>query len=933
MSGRRGDEIGSMRVLGARARPGRGRAMLTCLIRLVPRRTLLLFALFVIWATPWLSAAAAPALDLPPSPGRAAGSLPLAAEAATPSGKVSRSGWFSVTWGDGPPGSRLSSTLLALIADSGETTPILLDEALAAPHGGITALNRRHVTLRGRWANPQAGVTALQVESVEPDRAPAALSGSGVAAAISGSQPWVNILCKFADISTVPKPLSYFDGLLGETKPGLGHYWREASFDTVDILGSGTVGWYTLPQTRAYYVGLGSSSMLTQLFNDCTAASDGDVFFPDYVGVNLMFNDNLDGSAWGGSRRAELDGQIKTWYVTWEPPWGYASQTVLAHEMGHGFGLPHSSGDYGLTYDNEWDVMSDTGSNCSRSTDPTYGCLAQHTIGYHKNSLGWIPDAQRFTMATGSQTLTLEQLALPQTNSYRVVVIPIGGSSTFFYTVEVRRWAGYDVKLPGQAVIIHEVDTTRLSPAHVVDIDGDGDTGDEGAMWTVGETFSDVANEITVSVDSATASGFVVTISLGVLPPPTATPSATQTLTITPTSIPTLTATSSPTPTSAASPTGTSTPSPSPSATPTNSPIPTATQTLTSTPTRTPTYTATYTPVPPTATPSHTSTSTALPPTATPTLTSTSTPVPPTATPTRTPSNTPVPPTATPTQTPSSTPVPPTSTPTNTPVPSSVTPSSTSTHTPMPPTNTLVPSTVTPTHTPTLTPVPPTATSTHTPTNTPVPPTATSTYTQVPPTITPSNTPTNTTVPSTATSTNTPIPPTDTAVPPTATPSRTPIPPSSTPMNTSVPPTPTYTSTNTAVPLTNTPVPPTTTPSRTPTNTPVAPTATDTVAPSSTPEPTASVTATSTRTPKDTASRTPSATATSVLPTVTPTSESEADDINQDGQVDVLDVQLIVNVFLASQTDPEIVGRADVNRDGVVNVLDVQAVVNVYLHG
>jgi len=49
--------------------------------------------------------------------------------------------------------------------------------------------------------------------------------------------------------------------------------------------------------------------------------------------------------------------------------------------------------------------------------------------------------------------------------------------------------------------------------------------------------------------------------------------------------------------------------------------------------------------------------------------------------------------------------------------------------------------------------------------------------------------------------------------------------------------------------------------------------------------------------------------------------------------VDVLDVQLIVNVFLASQTDPEIVGRADVNRDGVVNVLDVQAVVNVYLHG
>jgi hypothetical protein len=49
--------------------------------------------------------------------------------------------------------------------------------------------------------------------------------------------------------------------------------------------------------------------------------------------------------------------------------------------------------------------------------------------------------------------------------------------------------------------------------------------------------------------------------------------------------------------------------------------------------------------------------------------------------------------------------------------------------------------------------------------------------------------------------------------------------------------------------------------------------------------------------------------------------------------VNVLDVQLIVNVFLGSQTDPEIFARADVNEDGVVNVLDVQAIVNAYLHG
>jgi hypothetical protein len=49
--------------------------------------------------------------------------------------------------------------------------------------------------------------------------------------------------------------------------------------------------------------------------------------------------------------------------------------------------------------------------------------------------------------------------------------------------------------------------------------------------------------------------------------------------------------------------------------------------------------------------------------------------------------------------------------------------------------------------------------------------------------------------------------------------------------------------------------------------------------------------------------------------------------------VDVLDVQLCVNVFLGSETDPGIVAIADVNGDGGVNVLDVQVVVNAYLQG
>jgi hypothetical protein len=215
-----------------------------------------------------------------------------------------------------------------------------------------------------------------------------------------------------------------------------------------------------------------------------------------------------------------------------------------------------------------------------------------------------------------------------------------------------------------------------------------------------------------------------------------------------------------------------------------------------------------------------------------------------------------------------------------------------------------------PTPTPTATPTP-TVTSTASPTLTSTPgPSPTATPTSSPTlTATPGLSPTGSVSP-TATTTPSPAPSSTPAPSATVTPSSTSSPTAS--------PSPSATSSQTAVP--------------TATFTATSP-ATPTASPTTAPTPTTSPSSTPTPTTAPTQTVTPSATAAQADATATPSPTPRPADLNGDGQVNVLDVQLSVNVFLGLQTDPAIVARADVNGDGAVNVLDVQAIANIVLSG
>jgi M6 family metalloprotease-like protein len=346
----------------------------------------------------------------------------------------------------------------------------------------------------------------LRVRSIEPV---AGAAGAEPLAVQIGSHPFVTILCKFSDIAYEHYPMAtYNQWTTGTTYPSLDHYWRELSYNQMNMSGSVLVGWYTLPHPYSYYYDSGTGSLATdELATDCTSAADPQVNFPQFYGINLQLNRGFgDYTAFGGSWTLTADGQTKTYGMTWL---GGSSLYIYAHEEGHALGLPHSSGPYGQTYDSHWDVMS----GLSGSWSGGESVVPVHTISYHKNLLGWIPAARKLTVGPNtSQTITLERLALPGSGNYLMAQIPIDNAPGQFYTVEARQRVSYDDSLPGSAVVLHRVD----GAAQVVDVDNNGDPNDAGAMWTPGETFTDASNKITITTNAQTATGYQVTITRGV---------------------------------------------------------------------------------------------------------------------------------------------------------------------------------------------------------------------------------------------------------------------------------------------------------------------------------------------------------------------------------------------------------------------------------
>jgi hypothetical protein len=116
-------------------------------------------------------------------------------------------GWLSIIWGDGQQGSESAGPLYFVTDETGATTRLDLGGDTSLPEGGLLTLNRQRVTVSGTAAQPEV----LQAGSVAQDPSAQEVGPS----AVSGAQPFISIMCKFADYSSEPKDLTYFQGMYG----------------------------------------------------------------------------------------------------------------------------------------------------------------------------------------------------------------------------------------------------------------------------------------------------------------------------------------------------------------------------------------------------------------------------------------------------------------------------------------------------------------------------------------------------------------------------------------------------------------------------------------------------------------------------------------------------------------------------------------------
>jgi hypothetical protein len=323
---------------------------------------------------------------------------------------------------------------------------------------------------------------------------------------------WLVFLCKASDVSTEPFAAPFFKQLFDSNqRDWLYDYFTEVSFGKADVSGTEVYGWFPMG-TTAFAMSPARRNNTTvpnrgQTLEDCKGAgaawllaSGKTIDFSKYVGVIAIINVPVDNGQTGQGLTANVNDVL----------------TFYEHEMLHVYGLPHS---FIMTRDLEWDHTWHAG------TDTQYGdcwdimsfisCTYRFNSGLHqddgpelemayRNKLGWAPAVrliQKSSQDTTPLTVTLAPVSEPAQQGYLMATFHMPGVGD--YVIEYRVPTGFDRALPQSAVVIRE---WRDGITALINRK-DGRIG-----FSQNDTFMDVANDLTIHVESTEAHSATITL-------------------------------------------------------------------------------------------------------------------------------------------------------------------------------------------------------------------------------------------------------------------------------------------------------------------------------------------------------------------------------------------------------------------------------------
>lgn len=387
--------------------------------------------------------------------------------------------------------------------DDGTVTGLKLGVAPATLQAGMRV--RAH-------GNRNTPVDDLQPSRVEILALPAATSSAstGTTTSAAGAKATTMhsvlvVAVKFTDTAADPTPIASLQSLLSSASNSVANFYKEGSYGQHQLNVTVPAAWLRANIATPTTCNYGAIS------NAGDAAATAAGYNPASYEYKVYMFPRVASCGWSGlgyvgfPRLAYINGP--TSFVT----------NVVAHEMGHNFGLLHAASlDCGARVVGGTCTASEYGDPFNTMGNQT----SMHFASAQKSLLGWLPATSVKTHASGSATYVLSPI---ESAGGAVYAIKIPAAPKRTYWIEYRQPLGFDAGLSSyptngaQIRVSSPFETlcpgcSGADDTELLDLTT-GTTPFTDAALTVGKSYTDPDYGITINVISATAAALTVQVS------------------------------------------------------------------------------------------------------------------------------------------------------------------------------------------------------------------------------------------------------------------------------------------------------------------------------------------------------------------------------------------------------------------------------------